>query len=554
MNNDDWVKLRDSYLDWLAEWPNKIGLKKKLLWRGYSLWWSTNLIAKDTYIANGWLIKLCSRLNGSDIRRSETNPNRRGSRHIVYFLFLDVFRFFVVKLFVAKNKPSKKDVYFFSLQINLTEIDGIIRDRHYSDLHIKDNKYQMTSGYLVSLSKAVPEIIRPFHFRNKVKKLLVNSERDVIIVDPYIKFSDVLSIHFGVIKLWLSYILQKRNKAFRNSVVIAGVQCEDILLDELEQSFFGSLQTSLNRAISVKRWLEDIQCDAKIVTYLETVSAIRPIYHFGKEVSKGNTFIALQHSTLNKNKIDFFHRQQEFNPSIGDGVIYSPKPDFYLVQGSQAKKMVGEFFEPDKIFIIGSVKFDRYRKVLNDIRAIGNRVEKIINKQDNFIVLIAPSFGIDALNILSMFKSVDFNYNDYKYLRFIIAPHPLVKQKEILNIIDNLKLADIFEFYFELSTQELIIASDLVICGYSSIALESLIFLRPSMRVVDNRTIPLFEDEPGIPYIHTQDQFWSSLMSFTNQSFLKKKKVDHTKLISNYFYKIDGLASDRFWKFIRDIN
>jgi len=554
MGNSDWVKLRDSYLDWLADWPNRVGVKKKLLWHGYSLWWSTNLISKDTYIANDWLIRLCNRVNGADIRKSKRSLQRRGLRHILYLFVLDIVRFIVVKLFVPKKNVCKKDVYFFSLQINLTEVNGKIRDRHYSDLHMRDSRNNMTSAYLISLSKAISEIKNPFYFKRNIKKILSATERDVIIIDSYIKFSDVMLIHFGVLKLWFRYALQKKSEEFKRSVVISGVQCDDILLDELEQSFFGAIQTSLIRAISVKRWLEYIQSDVKIVTYLETVSAIRPVYHFAKEVSKGNTFIALQHSTLNKNKIDFFHRKQEFNKSIADGVIYSPKPDYYLVQGAQAKAMIEEFFASDNIFVIGCVKFDRYRNILDDALSLGNRASETINKQDDFVVLIAPSFGVDALNILSMFKDIDLSKDEYKSLKFIIAPHPLVRQDEIKNIIDNLKLSNVFEFYSELNTQELILASDLVVCGYSSIALESLIFLTPSIRVVDNRTIPLFENEPGIPYVHTKDQFWSSLMGFVNKDYLEKNKIERNKLISSYFYKIDGAASDRFWQVVRDIN
>ena len=68
-----------------------------------------------------------------------------------------------------------------------------------------------------------------------------------------------------------------------------------------------------------------------------------------------------------------------------------------------------------------------------------------------------------------MFRSIKY---DIDKMRFIISPHPLVNIQEIKDYIYRLNIIDCFEYYPEHSTQELVISSDLVVCGYSSVALD----------------------------------------------------------------------------------
>ena len=137
-------------------------------------------------------------------------------------------------------------------------------------------------------------------------------------------------------------------------------------------------------------------------------------------------------------------------------------------------------------------------------------------------------------------------------VRYIMAPHPIVTPEEIKEITRSLSVSFPFEYYPESSTQELLLAADLVVCGYSSIALESMIFSVPSLRIVDNKSIPLTEGELGIPYVHNREEFWS-LLSEILDGHISFDQRDKERLVADFFYRIDGKSMDRFWESTREI-
>ena len=86
-----------------------------------------------------------------------------------------------------------------------------------------------------------------------------------------------------------------------------------------------------------------------------------------------------------------------------------------------------------------------------------------------------------------------------------------------------------------------------MICGFSSIALESLILGVPSVRVLSRDLPPIVEDEHGIRYIYTQKELLKIFSDFQNKKMLVNTKNKVADTIQRFFYKIDGNASKRFW-------
>jgi CDP-glycerol glycerophosphotransferase (TagB/SpsB family) len=556
MKNEEWIKLREAYIDWVAYWPEKSGIKELLCWRGYSLWWSTNLVAKDSYIRYGWLAKLCKRVLGKEIRLPNSNSHRRGPIFLIPLFFLDLARFLLVRLTIKPEKLTEEDIFFYSMDINLINKSGVVFDRQYSSGHStllhNDHEYGKNAAYLLKLDLLPLNLLYPRKWYREFRKKLLGFERPVYVINRHIRFIDICAIHFAVFRAWVCFSKLKRKDSFRSGCKIFGVSCDDILLDELEQSFFGPIQSSLMQAFMLKSFLmKRADKNTVMINYLETAANARPMYHFSK-VSHRHHFVAMQHSTRYKNSLSFYHRQFELNPTLDKkrGIKFSPIPDYYFVHGIQFKNLVNQFFPQNRIKIIGVIKYDNYTKLLSDISGQRKIVAKKINKGDDKIILLAPSFGIDIVNIMNMFVGqIPFLPQS---VRYIIAPHPIVTVEMVKKTAESMSVSVPFEYYPDSSTQELLFAADLVVCGYSSIALESMIFSVPSIRIVDNMSIPLTEDESGIPYVYNRNEFWNLIPEILDCS-IKANLKDKDKLVADFFFKIDGRSMNRFWESIQDI-
>ena len=547
--NKNWIRVRDLYLDWLADWPKSYDIKKLLNYQGYSLWWSSNLIKKDVLLDIGWIADLYERLEDKNLYKSSSASRKRTPVYIFYVFILDIYRFLLIKLFFPRRE-TVSDIYFYSIQLNLIEKDNLFFDRHYGGALTDTNNSNLSSSYLLALSNDYLDILNPYKYIKKINKILSSIDSEVIILDKYITIKDIFSVHLSIFKMYLLFVKEKRNKNFTDSFVLDGVPCSDLLVKELEKGFYGGFQSSLISGLQLLNWCNNQASDLVIVSYLETLSAARPLYYFARKSKIKSTFVALQHSTIYKNKIDFYNRKAEFNYHSDDAINFSPQPDFYLLHGKQAKEMVSEFMNEDQLKVIGCVKYDKYRELVGELVNIRKTVKASIKSSDKFTILLAPSFGIDISNMLEMFKGISY---DYTKIRFIISPHPLVSIASIRKIISLSSIEVKFEFFPELSTQDLVIASDLVVCGFSSIALEALVFETPSVRIIGDNQIPLFENEDSIMYIEDKNKFWDYINLNLVSKDNKKSHKDITKLINYYLFKIDGNAKERMWSFLKKI-
>ena len=549
-NNKKWIEFRESYLDWLAEWPKEYDIKNLLVYKGYSLWWSSNLIKKDTIINNEWLVNLYRKLYGVNLSKDNNCKSKRTVMYMFYLMILDVYRFFVIKLILKAKSNKMADIFFYSIELNLIKKDGVFYDRHYGTPISEKNESKLSASYLLNLSNDYIGILNPYKYHKKINRLLSSIDSDVVVLDTYLKLADIINVHLSIFKIYYKFLIAKRKNDFNKSFFVNGVSCSDILVPELEQSFYGGFQSSLLSSIQFFNWANEQNQRLTIVSYLETLSAARSIYYFGHKSFSKCTFIGLQHSTIYRNKIDFYNRRKEFNYSYQGGIEFSPQPDYYLLHGQYSKDMVQEFMDVDRLKVIGCLKFDNYPLVLSKIDEVKKKIRSQLDCENKYTVVLAPSFGIDIDGMLNLFEDVKY---DGDKIKFIISPHPLVSVDEINNKILNMGILNKFDFHPYITTQEIVIASDLVVCGYTSIALESVIFKTPSVRVIQEQEIPMFEDEEPVQYITSKKEFWGYIYASIEAGKQDNLLPENEKLVTKFFYKIDGKSHQRMWEFMAEL-
>ena len=174
------------------------------------------------------------------------------------------------------------------------------------------------------------------------------------------------------------------------------------------------------------------------------------------------------------------------------------------------------------------------------------KVTDVIGSHNKNILLVAPSIS-DYKEILNIFS--DWKVNSRWDV--VLCPHPATNVNAIKlyqqNYYPHLKI--IYET--SLRTFELISASSLVICGYSTTAVEACFFGVRSVRFVNLGTFPIFDYEEIIPVFHDGKSFkkWFDEQSWDiNISDTEKLAMD--KLVERYFYKIDGKSANRMWDFL----
>ena len=207
------------------------------------------------------------------------------------------------------------------------------------------------------------------------------------------------------------------------------------------------------------------------------------------------------------------------------------------------RKILSSYF-PNKSKIIGGLKYDSYKfKIKKNIKL--NKI-KLKNKNKK-IILLCPSVG-DELRILDYLKkSVNFNF------RYILSPHPVLykrRERVINQYTQELKNKCNLEVYNDISTFELLSVSNLVICGFSSVAYEALFFGAQSIRVVNAKHPQFFDPRDNLPVAYSSNKL---RQLFNKKSLLKTKKSARKKLLKNYFYKFDNKAHERFWNFVSRI-
>ena len=534
INFQKWDKTLNAYVDWVANTELRKYFSKEIKINNFSLWWASNICKKDNVVKNEWYYDLKNCLN----ENKNINYNKV-EFYLTFFAKLTknfithLFWFISIKfLSFSRFKKIKRKNCFHAINYNFLKNKDSYIDRCYGDAPFLKNKNN--NFFLISISK------KKFFISNFFKKKGFKKNIPRIIADEYLSMFDVLYIYYKTIFYFfkLKIYLNKNKKIF----FIKNIDCRKVLEPLLLSSFEGEIQNSIFTGLSVNKFLKTKKVKL-FTTYMEFNPGGRSIYFFVRNLKKPPKIISIQHGHANKNTIYFSHKKNEFTKKKQlEGLYYSPSPDFYLTQGRQFDQFLNTYF-PNKTKIIGCLKYDvynfkkqKYNIKLNKIRFLDK------NKK---IVLICPSIG-DELNILSYLKkSVNFNS------RFILSPHPTFKKKIIKKYLQELKDKCHIEVYNNVSTFDLLSISDLLICGFSTVAFEALFFNVKSIRIANSEHPPIFSLNESLPLVANIKDLKKTL---NGNSFLKTKTKTKTinKLKSDYFYRLDNKSYLRFWNFVKE--
>lgn len=517
----NWEKTSDLYCNWLSHNNIKNFFLNNLFYQDLSFWWANNLVAKDNVVNNEWFKKL--------------NKVFFHKKKFEFNLFLFIFIFFL-KFF----KNLLKDLFFlivlkffFKTRFNNLKQQIVFHSYEYNFLK-KGNRY-LDKNYLITPYKKFKKnnifainIVNKFLFISKIifyKRVFKKINLPYVILDEHLSISEIFWIYFQSLKAFLKTLNFCINKDNKKIFYIHKKDCRNILLPLLLESFCGTTQEYLIRSQSKFNYLKKFK--KKIfICYGEFNPGFLPSYHFVKKSNNKILIITIQHSYANENLMFFKNYRSQFVNKRKNFI--SPMPDKYFVMGNHYKDILKKYY-PNEIKIIGALRYDEFYK---------KKLLKKKVKSSKFTILVCPTIGDEQTIIASLNK---INLESYK---IIVSPHPVIFDKTIDKFKRDLDKS--FDYYKNLSSSEIITSADLVLCGFSSMSLDSLMLGIPAVRLIDEKYPFHFDLKDGIKYFTDSD----SLKKYLSQ---RKKENNFYKIKSickNIFYKLDNKSYERFWRSI----
>ena len=589
-----WETLREDYNDWVAnlrmeDFGSGKPVAEYFIWKGMSSWWLNPLVRKDTEILNKWLHRLmvvyiCKsygyklfletddrilfntlKNNFSEISVKYQKPKVKSVREFLEFylnpffktllLINSLFNHLKIKIVllgfrkkqISKYANLEPSVWFRSTYPAnwIQDAEGSLFDRNILNSPVTGKNYGQNPRYLLFYQlynrDKYSGILK---LRNELKKLTFNKE--AVFVQAHLSFIDIFSVYLQTFIELIRFLRLRKYDRFKELFKINGINVAPILIEEWINGYFGSIQFNKIHGMAYANWLKGMKYPHTIVTYGENFVQSRSLYHLCNEISPFSKFVAFQHAINVKNKMGSYDRAIEFNYNAMNHVNFSPAPDYFLTQGSQFSDILKEYFPENKIQIIGSLKYDNYLKILKKKEQIAHLCNQKLKINKSKVLLLAPSVN-DSQEIIDIFSHWR-NRDDWMV---VLSPHPAVSIKTIKMYQE--KLYPWLKIHYESSmrTYELMTASTLVISGYSTTAIEASFYGIQSVRFAGLGTFPLFEYENNIPVFYDGQSFieWFEEKDWESNEYSAFKK-DADKMISKYFYKIDGKSSIRLWDFL----
>lgn len=544
---DQWIYIREQYLDWLSLFLVNKEKDSIFLWRGFNLLYVTLPAKKDVEVENEWFKRIYLRIKGHSKPISvKLMPWYKFYIRFVFLFLYEYLKVILYKLYFSNSnlKLSSADIYFHSLSSNIQTSQFGTYDRHFCNAPMEDIKFRSRAAYVVTLVPGLNDIKHFSKFAREVKKKFSLLKRQVVVLNNCTTFSTINEVYFSVFYSWLKFRKEARKLSFQKTFDIKKVSCADILISEIEKSYLGEIQWSLIYGLSFQKWIKMNRIQAPVITYGETLSPMRPVYFFSKQENYKIKFFSIQHSINNRNKIGLFHRKNDFQTK-NDLINFLILPDYYLLQGNQSSEISKEFYPINRIKIIGCLKYDDMNIFnLNKIKQINYNLLKYKNKLSKKVLLIAPSVN-DLSSLLTLFTSTIFS----KW-RIVIRPHPANNIVEVEELVKQADLIYKIEIITNFSTNELFSIADLVVCGYSASCYEAIINNIPAVQFLNLHNMPLVEPDDDIPSFSKPMDFWDWFMKFDTMNLNFDFKNISEKILKKYFYKLDGKSSERLWQYI----
>jgi len=592
--SDLWSNVREDYIDWLNNFrlkkvDNDKTIAESLTWKGMSVWWLSTLSARDSEQDNRWLhrlmvLYLCKEYgtkisvttddrllvrsihsNFSKINVDSEVNGVNNIRNMVRNYFPMLLNGLRLLISIAKHleiyilliglggkqlsKPlyTKKNIWFRSIYPAnwVQDKNGDWMDRHIRHSPKHDQKYDLKSGYLMYVKKYNKDKgISFFEIWNQLRCIKDKTGRNVLFVESYLSLFDILECYYSSIKELWKIKRWMRFDRFTDYFIINGIDLSCVLLDEWRKGYFYQVQNYKLHSLAIVNFLSNFDKPQIVVTYGEFFAQSRYAYHASKLANPGCKFVAMQHATFVKNKMYGYYRKDEFD-GLDDDINYIPRPDYYLAQGDQYASILREFYDKDKTNVIGCLKYDAFNSIKKDWGKIRSRLKLKYDISDENIIVLSPSID-DALDIFSIIKGLD----NLKTIRIMLSPHPATNINDI-KIVHHQMCPNLdIKYISDEPTYNLFTIADLVVCGYSTVAIEAAYFGVQSLRARALGRFPLFDEGKLIPSFSDSESF---ILWYQNR-YRNNNKVSNDilkqDLAYNYFYKIDNGVADRLWKFL----
>jgi hypothetical protein len=589
-----WRTVREDYTDWVADvkdqkLPNGNTIVESFMWRGMSTWWLNRLVQKSSFHTNDWLnrlmvLYLCRefgdvatiktddviilraiRRNQIQINVVDLNASYEGIYRQFKKLVLNIGRLFLSfvrqleRRYVLTSRiddefvdqPNAKPLIWYKtlFPINWPSINSAQpSDRLFGNTPYLDVDYNYRSAYICYVSRSNKNIRYSFlKLRRDIEAFCTKAGRPVVFPEATLSFGDICSAYVSTGLEQLTFHRLRKQEYFKAMFVLNGIDVSDVLFDEWMMSYWGMQQYAKLQGLATAKFFECHDDGQFLVTYNEFFTQNRAGYFLTKAVKPNTCFVSIQHAMNARNKMFTYYRHSEFCYDDSEQAQkYSAYPDYYLAQGNQYKKILEEFYEPERISVIGSLKKMESGKADPDNEEFA-QLKKDKESGIKFI-LIAPSTGDEFKSLLAAFE----RWENPEQWHLLLSVHPTQDINKIIKYqqtrFSNLNI----HYVQQVNTYDLFPLCDLVVTGFSTIAIEAFVCNVPSVRVVPLGVLPQFDDDERIPFFSDSDEFvaWFKHFSKTSRSISSEDADD---VLYEYFYKNDGKAGNRLWNFVDDI-
>ncbi len=415
-------------------------------------------------------------------------------------------------------------------------------DKYYADLikYIFQNSKKIKPFYLFKLM-SYDSNFKDF-YKNFTKVFTIGAEFDFI--ERYLPvwpMAKLLLTPFDILR----YAECEKNIEFINNFKYCGINIFDLVRSELRISYFYNFPYHAAVTEATHNYFNN-NTDVKVfITFLELYSYSRGVYDRLSKFERLKT-IAFQHSTITKYNLHYNYDISEIDAL---NKFKLPLPDFFILSGKVPGNTLRNFGVPENsIKISGSPRYEFINQYID-------KKSSIIKSSQNKTVLLA-TVG-EREDTMQLVKLVLEAISGQPKIDLIIKTHPMCNIKnEIKTCISNDYKNICYEFNDDY-IYETIIKSDLLITSNSMTGLEALVLGTDIVLYGDPFKINI---SPLAESLEFKDKICYSDDGFIDaiKKAIDKKAEPHDpqkikRLISNFYYKLDGRVNKRILKILEEI-
>lgn len=534
------LKVRKKYLNFISNWPNRFVYKGKnfkelfMIDGELSQWWLCLMQKKDSE-GSPVFEALCQRESGMQIKK-----NLLGFRTSLLYAILSRIKYFIYiftkvlifKLFYRNSCENKSQhILFVTLYPQHIKIqENKICERYYLQFPYRvESELGLKIKYLSFYYGSILRLL------SEVRRL---NEWDILLYEANLTFSDL----FREFNLWalLKYVFIERKSAFRKTFDYDGKNMFDLFKSELRVSFVGPEIYELRLLIrAIERIAKKTEIRA-IISFFEMYPYARALYYGAKKGNAKIKTISFQHANCNPIKLWYVYSPEEMVQK-GDYIESMPIPDYFIFQGESGKKILREGGYPEeRCLLTGTPRFD----CLANLPKTDIKITLPSNKK---IVLIATTYlADDTRAIIKMVAEVAKKRDDCCY---VFKGHPSCPVEPIHRefIINN-------SIITSENIHQLILRADVILSSYSTTADEAISLGCPAICLNTGFAVNMgsFFEIEAAPLVNNSDELNRALdMVFSSSEDMSRFKLNWPELIRYSFYKMDGRATERVLKVLR---